>query len=287
MKNKYILTLTIVFFIFVSGCVSPNGQLDTNFSFVGTTDVQNYNIDQNITSQTNYVKTNESLGIINDSEIKNNTKVYEKNNFNKTINVSDYSTEQLFMIYNLSILDYTTPSQISNNSDFLDTETVKSANNSSDLKLISLIRTSNISISSIVDRNEVVSDIPEGSNYGTINSSKYSILPTPRFKLYNISFNPLRTISNRTALNVEYQDYENLSIGQRISNGTYRSSNVTYNYVIYSAYITKNDSKYIANYIQSTKVAEDNIVILTGLYSKNSNEKQNIIDMMKGTEIKG
>lgn len=286
MKNKYILTLTIIFFIFISGCISPNGQLDTNFSSVGSDDVQEYNVDKNVIKQTKYVKTNESLRIINDSEIKNNTIVYKKNNFSTTINTSDYSTEQLFMIYNLSILDYTTPEQISNNSDLLDLETVKSVSNNSDLKLINFIRTSNVSISSIVDRNEVVKDIKEQSTYGTINFSRYSILPTPRFKFYDVSFNPLSTISNTTALNVKYKGYENLSIGKQISNGTYRSGNVIYNYSIYNVYINKNNSKYVANYIQSTYVTENNIVILTGLYPKNSNEKQNIIDMMKGTEIK-
>lgn len=286
MKNKYILTLTIIFFIFISGCISPNGQLDTNFSSVGSSDVQEYDVDKNVTKQTKYVKTNESLRIINDSEIKNSTIVYKKNNFSTTINVSDYSTEQLFMIYNLSILDYTTPEQISNNSDLLDLETVKSVSNNSDLKLINIIRTSNVSISSIVDRNEVVKDITEESTYGTINFSRYSILPTPRFKLYDVSFNPLSTISNTTALNVKYKGYENLSIGKQISNGTYRSRNVIYNYSIHNVYINKNNSKYVANYIQSTYVTENDIVVLTGLYSKNSNEKQNIIDMMKGTEIK-
>lgn len=286
MKNKYILTLTIIFFIFISGCISPNGQLDTNFSSVGSADVQEYNVDKNVIKQTKYVKTNESLRIINDSEIKNNTIVYKKNNFSTTINVSDYSTEQLFMIYNLSILDYTTPEQISNNSDLLDLETVKSVSNNSDLKLINLIRTSNVSISNIVDRNKVVKDITEESTYGTINFSRYSILPTPRFKLYNVSFNPLSTISNTTALNVKYKGYENLSIGKQISNGTYRSGNVIYNYSIHNVYINKNNSKYVANYIQSTYVTENDIVVLTGLYSKNSNEKQNIIDMMKGTEMK-
>lgn len=286
MNNKYILTLTILFFIFISGCISPNGQLDTNFSSVSSTESQEYSVNQTVINQTKYVKTNESLGIINDSDIKNNTVVYEKNNFSTKINVSEYSTERLLIIYNLSILDYTTVEEISNNSELVDSETVKSISNNSDIKLINFIRTTNISILDIVDRDEVIDDIPEGNNYETINFSRYSILPTPRLKIYNASFNPLSMLSNTTTLNVKYSGYENLSVGQQISNETYRINNVTHNYVVSNVYINKNNSKYVANYIQSTYVTENDIVILTGLYSKNSDEKQNIIDLMKATEIK-
>lgn len=287
-KNKFFTVFALCILLISAGCVEQNGSIEP--------------ISENTTNKTtvNLYLNNETVEKFGYKEYNNNSEInaqdsvdiqiYEKKT-NHNLNISDYTVRDLVFGYNITIEKYTNISQVAEKDPTLTKDSIRKVIREDNITLIDVIEGSDVKLNELISKEQLVNNINNNINKEIepgIDFSLYSHTASQKIEIFDEKFSFIDGLETSISIPVYFdsKDFDIEIEDTELSSGSYELQNKTYNYSIYRVYVY-NESEISVGRLIRSEIDKDNYAVKkTGIYPISSDEKQNIIEMMKKTQRK-